>query len=71
MDSLHILQNADGIEIEAHILQEFLNISRESRITPIRIMSIDLMDHFELYWIYGCIELLFVTYMVVPQDFII
>jgi hypothetical protein len=49
MDSLHILQNADGIEIEAHILQEFLNISRESRITPIRIMIIDLMDHFELY----------------------
>jgi len=55
-----------------HILQEILlNIPRDSRITPIRIMSIDLMDHFELYWIHGCIELLFVTYMVVPKGFII
>lgn len=50
MDSLDILQSADGIKIELHILQEFLlNIPRNSRITPIRIMSIDLMDHFELY----------------------
>jgi hypothetical protein len=44
-DSLQILQSADGIKLEPHILQEFLlNISRFRRPAPIRIMSIDLME---------------------------
>jgi hypothetical protein len=44
-DSLQILQSADGIKLEPHILQEFLlNIARGRKPTPIRIMSIDLME---------------------------
>jgi hypothetical protein len=44
-DSLQILQSADGIKLEPHILQEFLlNISRVRRPAPIRIMSIDLIE---------------------------
>ena len=46
-DSLQILQSADGIKLEPHILQEFLlNISRGRKPAPIRIMSIDPMESF-------------------------
>ena len=47
---LQILQIADGVKSEPHILQEFLlNILRNIRIIPIRIMNIDLVDPIELY----------------------
>ena len=50
MDSLQILQIADGVKLEPHILQEFLlNILRNISIIPIRIMNIDLIDPIELY----------------------
>jgi hypothetical protein len=46
-DSLQILQSADDIKLEPHILQEFLlNISRVIKTPPISIMSIDPMDSF-------------------------
>jgi hypothetical protein len=46
-ESLQILQSADGIKLEPHILQEFLlNISRVSKTAPISIMSIDPMESF-------------------------
>jgi hypothetical protein len=46
-DSLHILQSAEGIKLEPHILQEFLlNISRVSKTAAIRIMSIDPMESY-------------------------
>lgn len=46
-DSLQILQSADDIKLEPHILQEFLlNILRGRKPAPIRIMSIDLMESF-------------------------
>jgi len=44
-DSLQILQSADGIELEPHILQEFLlNTSIIWKTVPIRIMSIDIIE---------------------------
>jgi hypothetical protein len=44
-DSLQILQSADGIKLEQRILQDFLlNISRDRKPAPIRIMSIDLIE---------------------------
>ena len=46
-DSLQVLQSADGIKFEPHILQDFLlNILRVIKTAPIRIMSIDPMESF-------------------------
>jgi hypothetical protein len=57
MGCLQILQSAQVLKQEPHILQEsLLDIIRKRRTIPIRIMSIDLMDLNELYCIWTIIS---------------